>query len=79
MGDLARRVFYPLVLPFIVLAVWSYAWAMKEESRHAPTFEDSPRAAVATFLPPLPVAAPGYGFAPDDAAFATASPDDAAE
>jgi len=79
MGDLARRVLYPLMLPFIVAAVWSYAWAMKEESRHAPMHETTPQAAVITVLPPLPAAARGYGFASDDASFATAGTDDAAD
>ena len=79
MGDLARRVLYPLFLPFIVVAVWSYAWAMKEESRHAPMFEATPQAAVVTVLPPLPSVVPGYGFASDDSALATAGTDEVPE
>ena len=79
MGDLARRVLYPLVLPFIVLAVWTYAWAMKEEARHAPAFAESPHAPDVVVLPPAPAAVSRYGFAPDDAAFATVDTDQAAE
>ena len=79
MGDLARRVLYPLMLPFIVVAVWSYAWAMKEESRHAPVFAESPQAADTTVLPAPPVALHRYGFATEDAAFATAGADESAE
>ena len=76
MGDVARRVLYPLVLPFIVAAVWSYAWAMKEESRHAPVFAESPETRV---LPAPPIALRQYGFAAEDAAFATAGADEPAE
>jgi hypothetical protein len=33
MGDLLRRLCYPLVLPFIVGAVWLHAWAARQEAR----------------------------------------------
>ena len=79
MGDLARRVLYPLMLPFIVVAVWSYAWAMKEESRYAPVFAESPQSTGNTVLPALPVAIHRYGFATEDATFATAGVDEPAE
>ena len=79
MGDLARKVLYPLVLPFIVLAVWSYAWVMKDESRHAPIFAESPQAPEVMVLPALPVALHQYGFATEDAAFATVGVDEPAE
>ena len=79
MGDLARRVLYPLMLPFIVVAVWSYAWAMKEESRHAPVFGQSPQAREVMVPPAPPVAFHQYGFATDDASFATTGVDEAGE
>jgi len=62
-----------------VAAVWSYAWAMKEESRHAPAFAESPQADQITVLPAPPAPLHRYGFATDDAAFATAGLDEPAE
>ena len=49
MADLLRRVCYPLVLPFIVGAVWLHAWALRQDSRAFPR------------LPPHPPAAGGLG------------------
>lgn len=37
MGDLLRRIFYPLVLPAIVVSVWANAWSMKvDRQSHLP-------------------------------------------
>ena len=68
MGDILRRLLYPLLLPAIVFAVWANAWSAKLDrgpprmpARTPPAFYDdgsaSPR-----FSPRS-----GYGFARDDA------------
>ena len=68
MGDLLRRVLYPLLLPAIVFCVWANAWAVKQESS-IPTRALSP---TVTTVPPYASAprqkapATGYGLARDD-------------
>ena len=72
MGDILRRVLYPLLLPAIVFCVWANAWAVKQESGASralpptvttvPPYASAPRA-----KPP----ATGYGLARDDDGFAS--------
>ena len=71
MGDILRQLFYPLVLPAIVAAVWLHAWAMKQEPDYYPPARPLPpgvrglteRPAVRVPGPPFGT---GYGFATDE-------------
>jgi len=73
MGDLLRRVLYPLLLPAIVFCVWANAWAVKQESGTSralpPTVTTVPPYASAPRSNPR---ATGYGLARDDDGLASA-------
>ena len=63
MGDLLRRLCYPLVLPFIVGAVYLHAWAARQESRaFQPQFPAPPGAVSEAegHVVTVPGPAPGY-------------------
>jgi hypothetical protein len=67
MGDFFRRLFYPLLLPAIVFAVWANAWSAKLDrtptrmpAQTPPAFYDD--GSVLAQTPPRT----GYGFARDD-------------
>ena len=72
MGELFRRVCYPLFLPAIVLAVWAQAWAAKVDAVR-PLAPVDPDSAAAADAPVSHCPAP-YGFSADDA-FAAADAD----
>ena len=69
MGDLLRRLLYPLLLPAIVATVWLHAWALRGNGHPA----DMAPAAIAAdgtlTVPSLPPPR-GYGFAATDDAHA---------
>jgi len=67
MGDFLRRLFYPLLLPAIVFAVWANAWSAKLDrtptrmpAQVPPAFYDDGSAMAQT------PSRTGYGFARDD-------------
>lgn len=67
MGDVLRRLLYPLVLPAIVACVWAHAWGIKQEPRHM-TIPPEDTAAVTGFDVQQPALSPasGYGFSSED-------------
>ena len=69
MGDLLRRLLYPLLLPAIVVTVWVHAWATKQEPGQVQMVPSLPTAAEPIHpAPAFPARASGYGFSsPDDA------------
>jgi hypothetical protein len=71
MGDLARTLLYPLILPFIVAAVWAYAWVMRAERAHAADFLPSAQAVenFSTIHPPQFPPVQQYGLVWGDDAF----------
>ena len=71
MGDWARTLLYPLILPFIVAAVWAYAWVMRAERAHAVDFLPSAHAVenFAGVHPPQFPPVQQYGFVRGDDAF----------
>ena len=58
MGDVLRRLCYPLVLPFIVGTVWLHAWATRQDSRafapHLPAAGVEPKTGAAVVTVPGP-------------------------
>ena len=61
MGDLLRRLFYPLMLPAIVFCVWMHAWANRAESAsRRPVPAPAPVLAPLPSQPDAPVRAPHY-------------------
>ena len=67
MGDVLRRIFYPLLLPAIVACVWAHAWAVKQEAGTARMSVPLPSSVVVPHDGPaarVPVSA--YGFSTDD-------------
>ena len=68
MGDVLRRLLYPLVPPAILACVWAHAWAMKQEPGHTVIPPEAVAAATDT-EPSQSAMSPrsGYGFSADDA------------
>jgi hypothetical protein len=70
MGDILRQLFYPLVLPGIVAAVWLHAWSLKLEPGYYPPVRlpagiRGPNEGPVVSVPGPPFGT-GYGFATDD-------------
>ena len=66
MGDVLRRLLYPLVVPAIVACVWAHAWAMKQEPGHM-VIPPEVVAAATGIESAQPTPPGGYGFSADDA------------
>ena len=67
MGDVLRRIFYPLLLPAIVACVWAHAWAVKQEAATARTSLPLPSAVVVPHgVPAIHFPGSAYGFSADD-------------
>jgi hypothetical protein len=60
MGDLLRRLFYPLLLPAIVFCVWMNAWANRLESPRRRTLPAPEALAPLPSDPRPPVRGPRY-------------------
>ena len=78
MGDLVRRVLYPLFVPAIVVTVWAHAWSAKLDAERR-AIPPGPLPGESVVQPPPTAAtperwAPQYGFAREDS---LASGDDA--
>lgn len=72
MGDLLRRLIYPLFLPAIVVAVWAHAWSAKLDKETVRIDAPQPRATLHAL--PAPGGGPSageYGFSPEDDGFAS--------
>jgi hypothetical protein len=84
MGEILRRLCYPLVLPAIVLTVWTYARTMNDHDGYLPG-PASEQAVVGEWgFPPVggqaeseaDRPAPGYGFRAETNVFATVADDE---
>jgi hypothetical protein len=62
MGDVLRQMFYPLVLPAIVAAVWLHAWGVRQESRPFPAVRHVPAATTGAEPGHAIVQVPGPGY-----------------
>jgi hypothetical protein len=60
MGDLLRRVFYPLLLPAIVFVVWMHAWVNRQETAARRTIPAPQAVAPLPSTPNPPVRGPRY-------------------
>ena len=69
MGDLLRRLLYPLLLPAIVATVWMHAWAVKQDPDHVGHGPSLP--------PTVSVTDPSFGFPAPSSGYGFSDPDDA--
>jgi hypothetical protein len=84
MGDRVRRILYPLVLPFIVVAVWTYASMMKAHAGLDAMSQPPELVFESTDPVPFPPGnrfrqprtPAGYGFRADADVFATVAEDE---
>ena len=72
MGDLLRRVLYPLFVPAIVATVWAHAWSAKLDAQRRTIPAGPLPGESVVHAPPTPTPtkpehwAPQYGFARED-------------
>jgi hypothetical protein len=76
MGDLLRRVLYPLFLPAIVVTVWAHAWSAKVDAART-AFPAGPPQPHRITQPATPEQrwVPAYGLSKDDGFASTADGD----
>ena len=76
MGDVLRQIFYPLLVPAIVVCVWAHAWAMKQEAASERMTAPLPQAVFShSDTPVIHLPGPTYGFSADDETFASIEDD----